>query len=159
MATLYELTESAKALYELLANEEIDEQTVNDTLEAMGVDEKIENYCKLIRQFEADAEVYKAEETRLYNKRKTTENAIKRLKETIVRYMEQTDNKKVKAGTFDVGLSSSQSVNITDINKIPAGLLLPTEPKANKTAIKKMILEGAEIEGAEIVTNKGVRIR
>ena len=49
MATLYELTNQANALYELLQGEEIDEQTFNDTLEAMGAGEKIESYCKIIK--------------------------------------------------------------------------------------------------------------
>lgn len=39
--TLYELTAQASELYELLQNEEIDEQTFTDTLEAIGTEEKL----------------------------------------------------------------------------------------------------------------------
>lgn len=48
MATLFEMTQQANTLYELLQNEEIDEQIFNDTLEAMGTEEKIESYCQII---------------------------------------------------------------------------------------------------------------
>lgn len=53
MATLYELTEVSRQLIELFENEEIDEQTLQDTLEAIGVEGKLEDYCKVIRQLEA----------------------------------------------------------------------------------------------------------
>ena len=65
MATIYELTEQANALYNLLQAEEIDEQTYNDTLEAMGAGEKVESYCKVIKQLQSDAEMYKTEIDRL----------------------------------------------------------------------------------------------
>ncbi len=39
MAALYEMTAQASSLYELLQNEEIDEDVFRDTLEAMGAAE------------------------------------------------------------------------------------------------------------------------
>lgn len=62
--TLYEMTANAIYLYDLLSNGDIDEQTVNDSLEGMDVAGKLEDYCKVIRQFEADAAAYKAEKDR-----------------------------------------------------------------------------------------------
>ena len=50
MATLFEMTQQATELYEMLQAEEIDEQTFSDTLEAMGTGEKIEGYCQVIKQ-------------------------------------------------------------------------------------------------------------
>lgn len=44
MATLYELTGQAAQLMELLEAGEIDEQTVQDTLDSMMVPEKLEDY-------------------------------------------------------------------------------------------------------------------
>ena len=54
--TLYEMTEQAKTLYNMLSYGEIDEQTFNDTLESIGADDKINDYCIVIRQLKADAE-------------------------------------------------------------------------------------------------------
>ena len=70
---LYEMTQAANELYELLTSGEIDEQTFADTLEAMGTEEKLENYCKVIRQLEYDAEMLKAEKERIDKKKKNVE--------------------------------------------------------------------------------------
>ena len=78
--TLYEMTTAANALYEMLCNNEIDAQTITDTLEAMGAEEKLESYCKVIRQLEADAEALKAEKARIADKQKTVENSVARMK-------------------------------------------------------------------------------
>lgn len=53
---LYEMTAAANELYALLTVDEIDEETVKDTLEAMGAEEKLESCCVVIRELEADAE-------------------------------------------------------------------------------------------------------
>jgi hypothetical protein len=63
--TLYEMTETANYLYRLLEDGEIDEQTVADSLEGLGVGDKLEDYCKVIRQFEADKAAYEAEKNKL----------------------------------------------------------------------------------------------
>ena len=52
--TLYEMSEGALALYEMFYNGDIDEETLNDTIESFGVEDKLEDYCKLIRQLGAD---------------------------------------------------------------------------------------------------------
>ena len=61
MSTLYEMSLAAQNLLDLLTDEEIDEQTFNDTLEAMGAAEKVENTCKAIGCLTADAEMFKKE--------------------------------------------------------------------------------------------------
>lgn len=159
MATLFELTSAAANLYELLTNGDIDEQAFNDTLEAMGAGEKIENYCKVIRQLEADAEMYKAEKDRLYKKQQATDNAITRMKNALAEFMRVTDTKKCKAGVFNVAISSSKAVNITDEKVIPARFLVEQPPKIDKAAIRAELMAGGEIAGAELKKNEGVRIK
>ena len=44
LASLYEMTEQAQRLYNLLDNGEIDPKTLEDTLESIGANEKLENY-------------------------------------------------------------------------------------------------------------------
>lgn len=159
MATLFEMTSAAANLYELLTNGDIDEQVFNDTLEAMGAGEKIESYCKVIRQLEADAEMYKAEKDRLYKKQQASENAIARMKNAVTEFMKITDIKKCQAGVFNVALSESKAVNITDENAIPARFLVEQAPKIDKAAIRAELMAGGEIAGAELKKNTGVRIK
>lgn len=156
---LFEMTVSAQALYDLLANGEIDEQTFNDTLEAMGTEEKLESYCKVIRQFEADADMFKAEKERIANKQKVAENSISRMKKAVADFLNAQGTPKASAGVFSVALSTSKAVNITDESKVPARFLVEQAPKIDKAAIRKELLDGGVIEGCELQINEGVRIR
>lgn len=156
---LYEMTTNAMALYELLTSGEIDEQTFNDTLEAMGTEEKLESYCKVIRQLEADAEMLKAEKERITNKQKVAENSIARMKTAIANFMHAQNTDKSSAGIFSVALSTSKAVSIVDESKIPVRFLVEQAPKIDKAAIRKELLAGEVIEGCELQINEGVRIK
>lgn len=157
--TLYELTTAAAQLYELLSSGEIDEQTLNDTLAALGSEEKLESYCKVIRQLEADAEALKAEKDRIYKKQQATENSIARMKSVIAEFLKSHDAKKSTAGIFTVSLSESKAVNITDENKVPARFLVEQPPKIDKSAIRAELMAGGDVEGCELKINEGVRIK
>lgn len=159
MATLYELTAQAHALYELLQGEEIDEQTFNDTLEGMGVDEKIESYCKVIKQLQNDAEMFKGEIDRLTARKKTAENAVERMKGALLTFLQASGQEKAKAGTFSVSTATTQSVEIVDETVIPCIYLVEQPPKISKDAIKKALKSGEKVNGAKLIDNKGVRIR
>ena len=156
---LYEMTTTAQALYDLLASGEIDEQTFNDTLEAMGTEDKLEGYCKVIRQFEADAEMLKAEKERIANKQKIAENSIARMKTAIANFLHAQNTDKSSAGVFSVALSTSKAVNIVDESKVPVRFFVEQAPKIDKAAIRKELMAGETIEGCELQINEGVRIK
>lgn len=158
MATLYEMTLQAQALYELLQNEEIDNQTFNDTLEAIGADEKIESYCKIIKQLHDDIEMFTSEISRLTKRKRTADNSIKRMKNALLIFMQATGQTKAKAGTFAVAVSGTQVVNITDEKAIPAEYI-SLIPKIEKAKIREQLKADIKVPGAELVTNTGVRIR
>lgn len=159
MATLFELTQQASELYELLQAEEIDEQTFSDTLEAMGAGDKVENYCKVIKQFQADAEMFKNEIARLTARKQTAENAVDRMKAALLAFMQFSGQDKVKAGSFSVYTATTPAVKIIDETAIPSIYLKPQPPTVDKIAIKAAIKGGATVEGAELINNTGVRIR
>lgn len=159
MATIFELSEQARQLYELLQSEEIDEQTFTDTLEAMGTAEKVESYCQIIKQLQTDADNFKSEIDRLTARKKSAEAGADRMKNALLFYMTSSGQDKVKAGTFSVSTAKTQAVNIIDESKLPAEFLIAQPPKVDKAGIKNAIKSGQLIDGAEIVENVGVRIR
>ena len=159
MASLYELTSTAYSLQVLLENGDIDEETFNDTLEAMGGDEKIENVCKVIRNLEADAAAFKAEKDRLAERQKTAENGVKRLKQSLLDYLVAADIKKHSAGLFSVSVGTSKSVNITNEDALPDRYFVPQPPKVDKTMLSNDLKSAIHIEGAELVENPYLRIR
>lgn len=159
MATIYELTTAAAALYEMLQAEEIDEQTFNDTLEAMGAAEKVESYCKVIKQLQSDVDMFKGEIDRLTARKKAAENGVERMKNALLAFMQTSGQDKVKAGSFAVSTAKTQAVFITDEAAIPCKYLVEQPPKIDKAGIKNALKAGEEINGAALVVNTGVRIR
>lgn len=159
MSTLYEMTVQASELYELLQNEDIDEQVFLDTLEAIGTNEKIESYCHVIKELQADFDKFKAEADRLTARMKTTKNGIDRMKESLLTFLRLSGQAKVKAGTFSVSIGTSKQTNILDEALIPTEYKTPQPDKIDKAAIKKAIESGVDVAGAEIIINEGVRIR
>ncbi len=160
MATLYEMTEAAKQLYFMLDNEEITEDVVNDTLEGMGADLKLEDYCKVIRQMKADADLIDSEEKRLKKKRQAIENIVKRLNKSVLDFMDATGKKKETTGIFTVRVSESKAVNVTDIEKLPKEFVKETvEVKPDKKAIGALLKAGETVAGAELQINRNIQIK
>lgn len=157
--TLYEMTKTANYLYRLLEDGEIDEQTVADSLEGLGVGDKLEDYCKVIRQFEADAEAYKAEKDRFAEKQKKAEKSIQRLTKAVKNYMAATGKDKQKCGVFDIKLSTSKKVEIVDDVKIPEVYLKPQPAKVDVAAIRAVLMNGGEVAGAVLQTNTNINIK
>lgn len=158
MANIYELTAQAAMLQQLLEAEEIDEQTYNDTLEAMEVSEKVQSICCVIKNFEAQAEAVKAEKDRLAKKQKAAENAAKRLKDSLIYHLQMTNQAKVKTTLFNVSLTSSKSLKVVDETMIPQEYLIPQPDKVDIAGMKKAIKDGAEIFGVEFEENPSLRI-
>ena len=159
MSTLYQMTAQAGELYELLQGEIIDEQTFKDTLEAIGTEEKIEGYCQVIKNLQADLDMFKAEADRIADRMKPIKNNIDRMKESLLAFLKVSGQDKVKAGTFAVSIGTSKATNILDEALIPTEYKTPQPDKIDKTAIKKAIESGLTVAGAEIIINEGVRIR
>lgn len=157
--TLYEMTETANYLYMLLENGEIDEQTVEDSLEGLGVADKLEDYCKVIRQFEADAAAYKAEKDRFAEKQKKAEKAIERLHARIANYLEATNRDEQKCGIFNVKASKSKAARIVDEGLICDTYWIPQPAKIDKAKIRKDLMDGEEVAGAVLQINTTIKIK
>ena len=153
------MTAQASELYELLQNEEIDEQVFLDTLEAIGTEEKIEGYCQVIKELQGDLDKYKTEADRITARMKTVKNGIDRMKDSLLTFLRASGQDKVKGGTFTVSIGTSKQTNIIDESLIPTEFKTPQPDKIDKTAIKKAIESGNAVLGAEIIINESVRIR
>ena len=159
MATLYELADAERQLIELFESEIIDETALNDTIEGLDIGGKLEDYCKVIRQLEADNKAFKAEADLFTVKAKRAENGVKRLKGGILNYLLSTNKKSANAGLFKVSTRDSKAVNILNENELPAAYLIEQPPKVDKAGIKKAISNGETVKGAEIIINKSVTIK
>ena len=158
--TLYEMTEAQKQLYELMTSGEIDEEVYADTLEGMGIAEKIEGYCVVDNELSGDLQKIESEIERLNEKKKSIENNIKRLRARLGDCLLSMNTKSYAAGTFTVKRRETQQVIIDDLQKIPAEFLKTRVSETpNKTLIKERIKEGKEVSGAHLQTNQSITIK
>ena len=137
---------------EELAEYADDMETFWDTLD--GETDIMDAVGHVIRQIvEADAAIVATDEmVKQYTARKSGHQARKQaLQRTLKMVMQSTGQKKIPHSLGTVSLREGvNSVHIPDPDAIPSQLCKITR-SPDKTAIKKLLLEGEEIEGAELV--------
>ena len=144
---LYELTEQWDAVFNMLEDGETDEQVIFDTLESIEgeIEDKADNYAKMIRNLQASVDVLKAEEERLYQRRKSTENHVQRLKDNLQANLEFIGKTKFKTDLFSFSVSQNggkQPLSITDnLDEIPGKYLIPQPPKVDNDAVRELLKE------------------
>ncbi len=166
--TLYELTAQFQQLADALVRAAEDpelETAIAAMLEdtAGNLEEKAEGYARVIRNFEAEAKMYREEEKRLAEKRKVCENSIERLKNNLQAAMAQTGMRKFSSGVFSFAIvkngGKAPIVEIPPAEELPEELTRVTiEP--DKDAIRKYIEETGDLSYGSIgERGESLRIR
>lgn len=153
MSRLYEITGDLLTLQEML-EDSVEDQALTDTLEAVQgeYEIKLEAYCKVIRNLEADMDALKSEADRLSAKRKVLENNIDRLKKAMFDSMKATKTDKVKGTLFTVAIQKNGGkipvivAEDATTAKLPDELVIYTE-KPNLDAIREQLEAGKSIDG------------
>lgn len=162
MASIYELNKDYAELSAMLEVAETPEEieAIKNTLEMLDltIEEKIENTAKYMVNVESDIQGIKVEIERLNKIKKAKESTIETLKNNIEYSMKQKGIEKLEVGTFKAGYRKSESVEIINLDIIPADFT-KVEIKADKTAIKKAIKAGETVDGAQIQTNMNFYIK
>ena len=165
MATLYELTGNYLILAEMLDDPDADPITVMDTMDAIEgeLDEKAENYGRIIRNLEAEAEAIRTEVDRLSRRRKTIDNNIDSLKKRLQLSMELTGKDSIDTPLFKFRIQKnapSVVVDLDDLQDMPMEYLTYHEPTVNKAAIKDALKAGLDLRGiAHLEQSQSLRIR
>ena len=144
--TLYEITSDYMQLMQMMEDPELDPQTLADTME--GIEGELED---------------KAEIDRLSERKKTIENNIKRMKESLQFSMETTGKTKFKTELFSFSVRNNAPKVVMDeeyIENVPERFLKYSDPTINKTAIKEAIQNGEDLEGlAHLEQSKSLTIK
>ena len=160
--TIYELTDEYRQLLLWAEEEELDEQTLQDTLEGLDgeIEAKADGYAKVITQLGLDAAGLKNEIERLFVRKKKIENNIDSMKRTLQFAMEATGKKKFKTQLFSFGIQKNPaSLKIDDPTKIPAGFFIPQEPKIDNAGIKQALKDGIKYDWCHLESTESLRIR
>lgn len=162
---LYELTEAYMDLVSMLddCQSESEMAAVLSEIESVSecIADKGEYYARLIRNWQAEATAYEAEEKRLKKLRQVRENAVDRLKNNLLYAMGIAGATEL---TTSIGKWKIQknpiSVVVMDETKVPEEFTVPQPAKIVKAAILNHFGETGEIpEGCDIVQSEGVRFR
>lgn len=159
--TLYELTGEFLELLEMAEDENLDQETINDTLEGIDfeLEEKADCYAKIIKALDGDIASIKSEIDRLTNKKQTIENNIKYMKQNLEQSMIAIDKKKFKTQLFSFNVQkNAPSLEIIDETKIPENFYIKQEPKLDKKSLLAYVKEN-DVNYATIKQTESLRIR
>ena len=165
MPSLYELTGQYEAVRELLYEDDVDEQVIRDTLESIDaeIEDKADNYAKIILEMKADIEAMRQEEIRLQVRRKARENRMETLKGILEENMRAIDKKKFKTALFSFNIQANgglQPLEVSpDVTDIPMRFLIHQDPVPDNKKIREY-LENHEVDWARLLPRgESLRIR
>lgn len=160
MSTLYELTGQYLQLLDMA--EDSDPEVFADTLEGLDgeIEEKADNYAKVIKILEGDVNSIDSEIKRLQERKKSISANVKRIKSNLENIMRVTGKTKFKTLLFSFGIQKNPaSVSILDETNIPEEFWKPQDPVLDKTKLKDYLTLNGSTEYAELVQTEGLRIR
>lgn len=164
---VFDIKEELFTLQELmLAEYEVNEETgeVTDNTELLKVlasglevelSDKAEAIIYTAKEFKASEALLGEEIKRLQERKKMMQRKQDQLKD-LLDYL--LGGKKIKTEKFTVYYGKSESLDIVQEDKVPSEFISFT-PKVDKTALKKAVKDGLEIEGINLNTNISVRWR
>ena len=162
---LYELTEQYEVLMDMVCDPEVDQQTLQDTLEALEgeIEEKADSYARIIFSMNAHMETLKKEEERLTARRKSLEKRAGWLKDTLEANMRAIGKTKFKTALFSFNIQKNGGLQplVIDgvLDDIPGKFLIPQPPVPNNEAIRSLLAE-KQVEWAHLEPRgESLRIR
>lgn len=160
MSSLYELKGQYLELLSMM-EEGADEKTIKDTLEGIEgeIEVKADNYARIIRQLESDANGLKTEIERMIDRKRALENRVSYLKNNLQDAMILTGKEKFKTELFSFRIQNNPAfVVIDDPTSIPAEFLIPQEPKVDKKSIKEFLKDN-DANWCHLDQTRSLRIR
>ena len=165
---LYELTNDYRALMNAIDNDEIPEEAIADTLEAITgeIEVKADEIACLLKNLNADIAAFKAEETRLAERRKQKERLYERIKAYLSEELLKANVSSVDTARNKISFRRSESVYIANeadflewaiLNR--CDLIKFGEPSPKLTEIKKAIKDGVVIDGVQIVEKNNIQLK
>jgi hypothetical protein len=173
MAALYTIVgEYREAFAKLEAMEDLDNDTIRDTLESISgpLEGKVLAYGAFIRNLEVEAANCKAAADGMVKRAKARQGTADHLRAALLAAMSATGTDKVKGDQFDVAIKSNPpALTITDEAKLkfaPAHLGIyktvpevPEHDELDNAALKAALVAGNVIAGAELKRGKRVEIK
>jgi len=161
--TLHEIQDRFMQLLEMAEDESIDAQIIADTLEGLDgeFEEKADGYATVLKHLEADVEMIRKEEKRLYDKRHVIENNMVELVNRLTEAMKATGKTKFKTTLFSYGIQKNPAtVAIDNPEKVPKKWWIKQEPKLDKKGLTEWLkTQKKPVAWAHLTQGESLRIR
>ncbi len=164
MTALYVLSGQYRDAAAKLAELDLDEQTVADTLASLSGDleVKAQNVALMVRCFEADAAACKQWAKDATERAKAIEARADRLRDYLATNLEACGIEKVDGPGVAISFRKSSAVVIDGQDLIPDEFMRrkpAPDPEPDKAAIAAAIKLGREVPGAHIEARKSLQIK
>lgn len=151
---LYELENEYQTLLDMLESEDASEEAIKETMAMilLDIDDKAENYGKVLEQLKADAEALKQAKLRIAKKQAAIENGIDRLRSALLSVMLLTGRNKIKTPLYTFSATSRWKavLDVAD-DQVPDEFKKVTV-KADTAAIEKWLKSFNRDEGGNNCT-------
>lgn len=167
---LYEVSVDYRRFQEQVESGEIPEEAIADTLEAIegNFDDKVDSIACIIKSLLAEAKEIKSERDALDGRMKQKQKAADRLTKSLKDQMFFSGRTKVETPRNVVKIrknppsveidNEEDFISFAQANALDS-LLSYSQPKPNKTAIKDVLKDGAELPGVRLVEGNRLDIK
>ena len=159
---LYEINAALMQAYDDAVDPETGEIVENEAYKAiaglqMDLEEKTENILLWIKNLESDAEDLKKEKMAFADRQAKAEAKAENLKKYVGGVL---DGNKFQTTRVSATWRKSEAVEYDgDIFALPEEYIKYSDPVVNKAALKKALKNGAEVEGARLITRQNLQIK
>lgn len=163
--TLYQLADQYLEAANRMADLDMDEQTIADTLEGLTGDLEVKatNVAMFVRNLESSAEAIKAAEYSMSARRKAIEARAKRIREYLQAQMMRTGINKIECPYFKLAIRDNPPAVVIDAeSQIPAEFMRtpePPPPTPDKKAIAEALKAGRDVSGAHLERGQRLEIK
>lgn len=165
MTQLFLIAAEYRGMAERLADLDLDEQTIADTLEAEGgaLVAKGTNVAFVVRNLEASAEAIKAAEQQMAARRKAIEARSKRLRQYLLDAMQLAGVSKIESPHFVLSVRANPpAVNVFDATQVPSDFMRqpePPPPEIDKKRISEALKAGQDVPGCALSQGHRLEIK
>lgn len=152
MATLFEITTEFQRFYDMMTDEDMDDQAFLDTLEGMvdGLEVKASGYANVIKQIEMEAKQAKALELEFKHKKEVRENRVKAMKNAICEAMQIAKVDELNAGKFKIKVKGNGGVEPLRITGTVPDNYKRIVVENDTELIRKALEEGKDLDFAHL---------
>jgi hypothetical protein len=163
--TLYAMAGEFKEAADKLAELDMDEQTIADTLESLSGDLEVKatNTVMLVRNLESAAAQIKEAEKAMAERRKALEKRAERIRQYVMDSMIFAGIQKIECPYFKIALRDNPPAVVVDnAEQIPMAYMadpLPPPPAPDKKLIAQALKDGVDVPGCHLERGQRLEVK